>query len=75
MCVAFDQNDVSPIFIFHVCMSFFDFPNNSPFPFAQYCIITVITQAAWLLKGGGCGGVASPPHHIPQFPRMLSSYY
>jgi hypothetical protein len=27
-----------------------------------------------MLKGGGCGVAASPPHHTPQFPRMLSSY-
>jgi len=34
----------------------------------------VTAQAALLLKGGGCGVAASPPHHTPQFPCMLSSY-
>ena len=35
----------------------------------------VTVQVDLLLKGGGCGVAASPPHHTPLSPCTLSSYW
>jgi len=51
------------------------FFSNSEKPAGCFDPLFVSTQAALLLKGGGCGVAVSPPHHTPLFSRMLSSYH